>query len=447
MNISRTKAVVAGVAMIVIVVIATIYAFRSGADHRSPDKSSPQVTAVSPSNARKLEPDDKKPLYWHDPMVPATRFDKPGKSPFMDMQLVPVYAEAGAESRESNGVTVSSRAQQNLGVRTAEVVMGSLASRTEAVGSVDWNERDVAVISARANGYVEKLYVRAAYDPIAKGQALASLYVPEWIAAQEEFLSVRRMSNASSDLQTLVDGARQRMRLVGMDDAQIARVAASNAVQARVSVTSPVAGVLAELAVREGSTVTTGMPIARINGLSTVWVNAEVPESLAASMQPGASVEVKGPAGNTLVGKVAAILPNVNATTRTLKVRVELANANRQLIPGMFATLRFAPSARGDVLLIPSEALIATGTRNLVMVADANGRFVPTAVEPGIESNGKTEITKGLKAGQRVVLSGQFLLDSEASIKGVEARQSASTEAGDTSSPAPSSAPSSRVKP
>ena len=372
---------------------------------------------------------EKKVLYWHDPMVPGPKFDKPGKSPFMDMQLVPVYAESGHEDAHTSGVTINPRTQQNLGVRTAEVVKGTLASGVEAVGSVAWNERDVAVVPARATGYVEKLFVRAPLEPVAQGQPLAALYVPDWVAAQEEFLATRRIaasssaSGSNSDLKSLVDGARQRMRLAGMTDAQIARVESIGKVEPRITVVAPIAGVLAELGVREGTAVTAGMPIARINGLATVWINAEVPEALAARLRAGDAVEAKTPGGAVIEGKVAALLPEVNAQTRTLKVRVEVNNARRALVPGMFATLRFRPAEGGDMLLIPSEAIIATGTRTIVMLAEDGGRFMPIEVTPGVEANGKTEIRKGLKAGQKVVLSGQFLLDSEASLKGIEARQ------------------------
>jgi membrane fusion protein, copper/silver efflux system len=375
---------------------------------------------------------ERKPLYWHDPMVPGARFDKPGKSPFMDMQLVPVYADEGAGAQ--GGVSISPRTQQNLGLRTAEVVRGNLAPSIDAVGSVAWNERSVVVVPARANGYVEKLNVRAVFDPVTKGQVLAELYVPEWVAAQEEFLSVRGMQG--TNLAAIVDGARQRMRQAGMTEAQIARVEQAGSVQARVSITAPISGVIAELGTREGAAVAMGTPLFRINGLNTVWVNAEVPEAQAAEVRPGNAVTATTSGGEPLQGKVGAVLPEINATTRTLKVRVELPNPRRQLVPGMFATLHFKPPARADALLIPSEAVIATGERNLVMLVQDNGRFMPVEVERGLEVDGRTEIRKGLQAGQRVVLSGQFLVDSEASLKGVLARQGA----GATTEPSPAAA-------
>jgi Cu(I)/Ag(I) efflux system membrane fusion protein len=378
--------------------------------------AAPSATAAS-EPARRI-------LYWHDPMVPGPRFDKPGKSPFMDMQLVPVYAESDNDA----GVSISPRAQQNLGVRTAEVVKGRVATRIDATGSVAWDERDVAMVPARSNGYVDKLLVRAPFAAVKKGQPLAQLFVPDWVAAQEEFLSLKRMKGA--DLATLVDAARQRMRQAGMSDAQIAQVESTQQVQARVAVVSPIDGVIAELGVREGAAVAMGATLFRINGIGRVWVNAEVPETAARDVRPGTPVQALLPGGVKREGRVSAVLPEVNATTRTVKVRVELPNADRQLLPGVFVTLQLLANPRAEALLIPSEALMATGERNLVMLAQGEGRFMPVEVERGAESNGQVEIARGLQAGDRVVVSGQFLLDSEASLKGVQARQASQPASG-----------------
>ncbi len=361
----------------------------------------------------------KKVLYYHDPMVPGNKFDKPAKSPFMDMMLVPVYADSDGDGSK---VTVSPRIQQNLGVRTAAVTEGTLSPQVAAVGSIAFNERDQVIVQARATGYVERLHVRATLDRVAKGQALAELYVPDWIAAQEEFLSVRRMQG--TDLAPLVDGARQRMRQVGMSDAQIALVDSSGRTQPRITLVAPIGGVVTELMAREGMTVAPGATLFRINGLSTVWANAEVPESQSALLRPGAKVQARSPAapGSTFDGKVQAILPDVNQTTRTLKARVELANANGALVPGMFVQMQFMDMRNEKSLLVPTEAIIQTGKRTVAMLAEENGRFRPVDVEIGIESGGQTEVKRGLQLGQRVVVSSQFLIDSEASLKGVEAR-------------------------
>jgi membrane fusion protein, copper/silver efflux system len=377
-----------------------------------PDSKTQSRGLIDPATGKRI-------LYWQDPMVPGQRFDKPGKSPFMDMQLVPVYAD---DDGAAGTVSINPRVQQNLGIRTAEVTKSTLTPSFETVGSVAYNERDVAVVQARANGYLERLYVRAPLDPVRKGQALADIYVPDWVAAQEDYLAVRRMDTNAPE--GLLDGARQRMRLAGMSDAQIRLVESSSKVQPRMMVTAPIGGVVTELVAREGMTIMSGAPLFRLNGLATVWVNAEVPESLAAQVRPGNVVQATTSAlpGETFHGKFSAILPEVNATTRTLKARVELANPSGQLVPGMFVRVSFTPAGRKEVLLIPSEAVIQTGKRSVVMVSQGEGKFMPINIEVGVEANGQIEVRKGLEAGQKVVVSGQFLVDSEASLKGVETR-------------------------
>jgi Cu(I)/Ag(I) efflux system membrane fusion protein len=359
---------------------------------------------------------DRKVLYWHDPMVPGHKFDKPGKSPFMDMELVPVYADEG---QAQGGVAVSPGVRQNLGIRIAEVRKGTLASSLDAVGNVAFNERDLVQLQARSSGYVETLFLRAPLDPVRKGQPLLQLYVPDWVAAQEEYLAIRRMP-AGADTAGLLDAALQRMRLAGMTDAQVAQVSARSQVSPRITVTAPADGIVSELAVREGMTVTPGAPLFRINGLRTVWVNAEVPESAAAQVQPGMAVRATSPAfpGMTFDGKVEALLPEVSAATRTLKARIELANPGGKLVPGMFATIHIAPAHGREALLVPAEAVIQTGERAVVITVSGDGRFAPTEVVTGAEAGGQTEILKGLEEGQKVVASGQFLIDSEASLRG-----------------------------
>lgn len=362
----------------------------------------------------------RKVLYYQDPMAPGTQFDKPGKSPFMDMMLVPVYAGGG--DADQGTLTISPRVQQNLGVRTAAAVEGVLSPEITAVGNIAFNERDQAIVQARAGGFVQRVHVRATLDRVAKGQPLVDLYVPDWIAAQEEFLSLRRMSGPR--LISLVDAARQRMRLAGMSERQIDLLELSGQPQAIVTIAAPVGGVVTELLVREGMTVSAGATLFRINGLGTVWANAEVPEGQAALLRPGARVVARTPAvpGATYEGKVQALLPDVNTGTRTMKARVELSNPGQRLAPGMFVTMQFTDMHAQKSLLVPSEAVIQTGKRTVVMLAEDNGRFRPVQVQAGAEAGGQTEIKSGLQAGQRVVVSSQFLIDSEASLRGLEAR-------------------------
>ena len=247
--------------------------------------------------------------------------------------------------------------------------------------------------------------------------------MPDWVAAQEEFLSVSRMKG--SELAPLVD-ARAPAHAPGRHERRADRGGRADRaqVQPRFTVRAPIGGVVTELLLREGMTVMAGATLARINGLGTVWANAEVPESQAALLRPGARVEATSPAlpGKTFEGRVQAILPEVDATTRTLKARLQLANPGGRLVPGMFVQMQISDPRTAKVLLVPTEAIVQTGKRTVVMLAEDDGRFQPADVQIGIESGGLTEITRGLKAGQKVVVSAQFLIDSEASLRGIEAR-------------------------
>ncbi|MBL8521281.1 MAG: efflux RND transporter periplasmic adaptor subunit [Betaproteobacteria bacterium] len=372
-------------------------------------------------------PAEKKPLYWRDPMYPQHRFDQPGKSPFMDMMLVPVYAEDGAAPQ---GVTIDPRMAQNLGIRTAGVERGTLQRSLRLAGNVTFDERAVALVQARVSGYVERLFVRAPLDRVRQGEPLAELLAPEWVAAQEEYLALRRAPQAGPGLR---EAARQRLALLGMSETTIAAIEADGQPRPRITLTAPLAGVVTELAVREGSTVMAGTPLFRINGLSTVWVLADVPEAQAGWLKPGTAVAIGVPAypGESLTGRVGALLPDVNPGTRTLKARIEVPNARGRLAPGMFANIVADTRDGTSALLVPTEAVIATGKRTVVIVAVAGspGRlhFTPTDIDIGSEANGMTEVLRGLDAGARVVLSGQFLIDSEASLKASATRMAPAT--------------------
>ena len=370
-------------------------------------------------------------LNYHDPMVPGKNFDAPGKSPFMDMLLVPRYAGSGGAT-DTGGVTVSSRVQQNLGLRTVEVTEGRLDSAVSVVGSVAWNERDQVLVSARSMGFVERLHVRATQDRVAKGAPLADIYVPSWVAAQEEYLAVARMAEQDAQLVPLREAAQQRMRQAGMSPAQIDHVVRSGNLQPRFTLSAPLGGVVTELMVSEGATVMSGMTLMRLQGTGSVWAEGQVPESQVAQLKPGAEVSATSPAapGQTFTGRLQALLPSVDPATRTIKARLELANPQGRLVPGMFVQMRLANPDAGKVLLLPSDAVIHTGQRSVVMLAEGDGRFSPVEVRTGREAGDQTEILQGLQAGQKVVRSGQFLVDSEASLNGLLARLSPAPEAG-----------------
>ena len=379
--------------------------------HRSPAASAASAPPVAAEAGRKV-------LYWQDPMVPGQRFDKPGKSPYMDMPLVPVYADEAPGA----GVKIDPGLTQSLGVRTAVAEKGRLARSVDAVGTIAFDERAVELVQARTAAYVERLFVRAPLDPVRKGEPLARLFVPDWAGAQQEYLALK--SSAMPGAPDLATAARNRLLLLGMTENQVRAVDREGKPVTHVTLASPLDGVVGELGAREGMNVTPGTTLFRLNGLSSVWVNMDIPEALAGAVRPGAPIVASVPAypGERFEGKVAAVLPEVNAATRTLKARVELRNPGARLKPGMFATVSIAPREAREAVLVPSEAVIVTGERAVVIVDRGQGRFEPVTVKAGRDEGGRTEILEGIDAGTRVVASGQFLIDSEASLRGVERR-------------------------
>lgn len=382
----------------------------------APSTTPPAAHNEAASAAEPAAPAEPEVLYWFDPMYPQQKFDSPGKSPFMDMQLVPRYAADGGEQTAS--VSIASGIQQNLGMRLARVSRAPLQQTLPASGVLTFNQRDVALVEARASGFVERTYNLAPGDVLAAGAPLADLLVPDWAAAQEEFLALRHSGEAQ-----LTAAARQRLRLLGMPATLISEVARSGRVQPLTTLRSPIAGVLQQLDVRAGMTLASGAPLARINGLSVVWLEVAVPEAQAGTLQNGQLVTAHLPAfpGETLHGKVASVLPDANAQSRSVRVRVELANPDGRLRPGMSAQVWLRQDDHSAVLQIPSEAVIRGGKRNLVMLAEEGGRFRPVEVRLGAEADGQVSILAGLTEGQQVVASGQFLLDSEASLTGLQA--------------------------
>lgn len=371
----------------------------------APHATSALATDVPAENSRKV-------LYWYDPMSPGQRFDKPGKSPFMDMELVPRYA---GETEEDGGVTISARQQQNLGVRTAPAEMRALNYRLAGYGTVATDERGVQVIAARANGIIEQLYVRADQQPVTKNQPLAQLWVPDWSAAQQEYLAIRQLGDSS-----LTAAARQRLQLQFMPEEVIRSVEKSGQPQTRVTLRSPADGYVSKLDIRAGAQVTATQSLFELASLDPVWIVVDYPQSQASLVSIGSEISATTASwpGETFHGKVSELLPNMDLATRTLKARIVLENPQHKLKPGMYLNVQSAQSDNLEsVLAIPQEALLMTGNRNRVLLAQGNGHFKPVEVSAGQTQDGWVEIKSGLSSGQQVVTSGQFLIDSEASLQ------------------------------
>ena len=409
-----------------VLVVGSFYVGHRTASHEA--AANPSMTASSAATS------DKKVLYWHDPMVPAQRFDKPGKSPFMDMELVPVYAD----DANTAGVNVSPAVQQNLGLRTATVKRADVSSSFDAVGTVQFDERLTTVVQTRVAGYVEQLVVRAPMEQVRKGQALATIFAPEWLAPQNELLALKR-TGVSDDL---VTAARQRMRAMSIPETLVRKSEETGTAQARFTLSAPDSGVIAELGVREGAAVTPGMTLFRIAGLEKVWAVAEVPEAQAAYLVKGQKVRaaLEVDPTRTFEGELAELLPQVSSTTRTLQARFEVDNRSGKLVPGMLLRLRVAgPSS--SRLVVPAEAVIRTGTRTVVIVRKDARSFEPRNVQLGADLGDTVEVVQGLTEGEQVVASGQFLVDSEARLRSATDNLAAPARPAVSAAPTPQRAP------
>lgn len=349
-------------------------------------------------------------LYWYDPMRPEVQFDKPGPSPFMDMALVPKYRS----SADDGGVTINPRMVQNLGVRTAPATEATVAPQLTVTGAVGIDERRLAVVTTRAAGWIERLDVRAEGDRVTEGQRLAGIYSPDLLAGQEELLLAVRTGD-----DVLIPAGRRRLELLGMSARQLDGILRRGAPDRQVDILAPASGVVTELLVREGAAVTPGMPVMTLADLSRVWVIAAVPEAQGAWLQVGDSVEVAAaaPGSAPLTGQLDYLYPELSAESRTLRARIVLPNDALVLRPGMAVRVTIRGEGR-SALVVPTAALIRSGERTAVLLAEGEGQFRPVAVLAGAEQGEQTEIRSGLRAGDNVVVSGQFLIDSEANLRG-----------------------------
>jgi len=367
--------------------------------------ASRQTSATSPMAAS--ENGEREALYWYDPMVPDQHFDRPGKSPFMDMELVPKYADETA----SGGVRVNPAMQQNVGIRVATVERGQLPSTLRVPGTLTWNLRQESVVSARAEGLVTQVLVKAPYTNVQRGQPLVVLLAPSWSSALAENTALQNAdSPAARELQ---EAARQRLRALGVPEQAAAE-------DGSVTLAAPTDGVVIEVLAREGATVMPGAPLFRVNSTASLWLEAWIPQASVANLRAGTPVRanVDGLPGQTFTGAVEVLLPQVDPASRTQRARIVLQNPRGLLAPGMFAEVSLQAGEQPALPLIPTEALIATGEDSRVIVQDEDGSFHPVRVRVGRSSDGRTEVLAGLEGGERVVVSGQFLIDSEASLSG-----------------------------
>jgi len=357
-------------------------------------------------------------LYWVAPMDPNYRRDEPGKSP-MGMDLVPVYADE--VDNQPGVIKIDPTVVNNLGVRTDTAVESELVRRVETVGYITYDEDTVQHVHTRVDGWIERLITKATGDPVQKGQLLFELYSPTLVNAQEEFLTATRSANA-----VLLKASRERLEALGVPRSEIDRLEKERTVKQRVRVYAESDGVIAHLGVREGIYITPATEVMSIAELDRVWVIAEVFERQSSWVEPGqkAIVELDYLPGTTLEGSVDYVYPELDPKTRTLKVRLRFDNAGELLRPNMFSRVVIEADGFGRVVNVPREAIIRGGSLNRVVVALGDGRFKSQPVHLGIESGDRVAIRSGLAAGETIVVSGQFLIDSESNIESALARMS-----------------------
>ena len=357
----------------------------------------------------------RKVLFWYDPMYPNTRFDKPGKSPFMDMDLVPKYADEEHAAAGAPGVRIDPTQTQNLGVKTAAVTRGPLRYAQTFPANISYNEYQYVIMQARAAGFINKVYPLTVGDKVKQGTPLLELTIPDWVEAQSEYLLLRETGGTA----TQTEGILERLRLAGMPEADIRRLIATQKIQTRFTLKAPIDGVITAFDLRAGMNIAKDNVVAKIQGMDPVWVTAAIPESIAWLVKDASQFTLTVPArpDKTLTIRKWTLLPGVDAATRTLQLRLEVDNADEALKPGMNAWLQLN-TASEPMLLIPSQALIDTGNEQRVITVDADGRFVPKRVAVFQASQGVTALHSGLAEGEKVVSSGLFLIDSEANISG-----------------------------
>ena len=360
--------------------------------------------------------DSRRILYWYDPMVPDERYPGPGKSS-MNMELIPKYADEG----EGGGIRVSTAMAQNLGIRVVRAEIRDIAPSVAAVGRVELDERLIAEVQTLTPGFVESLAVRAEGEPVGRGSRIATVYSPELLGAQQEYVALRKI-RSSAITPGLRQASRSRLRLLGLPEGAIQRLDRGGAPQRTYAVFAPASGVVSKIGARPGAQVTPGQSIVTIAGLSRVLVIAEVPEASLGDIRPGLPVRISFAAmpGEVRDGRIDYIFPSLDPQARTARVRVTLDNPGGRLRQGMFANVQIMGTG-GTALVVPSEAIIDTGRRKIVIVR-RNNSYLPVEVGTGRDSGEWTQILSGLSRGEEVVASGQFLIDSEASISGVMAR-------------------------
>ena len=393
-------------------------------------KASAPTPGAAATPAASSSTPGRKVVYWYDPMVPGSKFDKPGKSPFMDMQLVPKYADEtspGESSTSAAPVTLSPAAIRATGITTVSVTRETLTRTIRAVGTIEVDETRQARVAARVAGRIEKLYADYTGQAVRAGEPVYSLYSPDLVATQREYLLAlenrQKLSDASEDAiraaDQLVAASRDRLRLWGIGEKQIAALEEARKPELALTFRSQITGTVMQKMVVEGQYVAEGTDLYLLADLSRVWLVAQVYEYELGGLRVGQGAEatVSALPGQTFRGRVAFIEPVLDRDTRSARVRIDLSNPGNRLKPGMFADATLdAPAAAA--LTVPRSALIDTGARRVVYVETAPNSFTPRDVRIGAVSGDRVAILDGLREGEKVVAAANFFIDSQSQLSG-----------------------------
>jgi RND family efflux transporter MFP subunit len=409
----------------------------------------PAASAAAPGKK------ERKIKYWVSPMDPGYIRDKPGKAP-CGMDLVPVYEEGGEEAPGT--IKVSPGTIQSMGVTTTKVQVRPLSRITLTVGMVTFDERSLNVITTKMNGWVERLYVKATGDPIRKGQTLLSIYSPELVTTQQEYLLALRNSQAmkksqvpeyQQGAQRLLAAARQRLKFWDIPDSEIAHLERTGEVKKTLTLISPVNGIVTKRMVTQGMYIKAGMPALEVADLSTIWVDADIYQYELPWIKVGQPVTMTLDylPGQSFQGRIDYIYPYLKEATRTARVRLRFPNPNLKLKPEMFAQVKIESPVSHNAVVVPSDAILDTGLKQHVFISLGQGRFVPQEVKVGVLGNdGMREILSGLEGGEEVVTSAQFMLDSESRFREAVQMMMPSMKEGAKKEEAPPSMPGMKME-
>jgi len=376
---------------------------------------------VDPKTGKKIK-------YYVSPMDPTYIRNEPGKSP-MGMDLVPVYEEEGETKEPASTIRIDPATMQNMGVRLGRVERKPLVKDIRTVGFIEYDETKIFTVNTKFSGWIEKLYVDFVGDEVKKGQPLFDIYSPDLVTAQEEYLlaleQYRKLSNAAYDrvresAERLLKASRTRLRYWDLTDKQIEKIGRTESARKTLTVYSPASGVVTKKDAFEGHYVKAGEHQFTIADLSTVWVDVDIYEYELPWVRKGmaAEMELAYLPGTRLKGKVLFIYPYLNTKTRTAKIRLQFSNPNYELKPGMYADIYLRASLGENALVVPQEAVIFSGVRRLVFLSLGKGRFQPREVKIGVEVNqNEYQVLEGLEEGEEIVLSAQFMLDSESRLQ------------------------------